>query len=301
MTPVMLAIFVGLASFFTIGALLAFVVALWWRARPAADADRLFALRMLPAGGGILLTLGIVAPAFLRFEPPHDGEQAGPVLLVLAACGAFVLAAGLVRVVRAIVRTRQLRRRWLASASALPALDADMPAHLIDVPFPVVAIIGIRRPVLVISQRVTGGCSADEVQLITAHERAHLRARDNLKRLLIDGCPDVLRWTSTGHAIAAAWAASAEDAADDAATRGERRARIALASVLLRVARMAVGSAPAPQLVSTLVGRAGSRARRNRRRRAERRAAVRHALRGGNARRPRTVRTCAKSPHRRAT
>jgi beta-lactamase regulating signal transducer with metallopeptidase domain len=257
MTPAMLAILVGLASFFACSTLLAAIVALWWRVRPVADVDRLFALRMLPAVGGLLLTLGIVAPAFVRFEPPHEGEQAGPMLLVLAACGAFAIAAGLVRATRAIVRTHELRRRWLSESSAMPAFDGAMPAHLIDVPYPVVAIIGIRRPVLVISQRVTGGCSADEVQLIAAHERAHLRARDNMKRLLIDGCPDVLRWTSTGDAIASAWAASAEDAADDAATRGDRRARIALASVLVRVARMAVGNAPAPQLVSALVGLAG--------------------------------------------
>lgn len=257
MSPALLALFVGLASYSACSTLLAGVVALWWRVRPVQDVDSVFALRMLPVAGGLLLTLGLVAPAFVRFEPPHDGELAGPVLQILAAGGAFVLGAGLARMARAVLRTRQLQRRWLTESSALPAFDGGTPTHLIDVPYPVVAVIGIRRPVLVISQRVTGGCSADEVELITAHEHAHLRARDNLKRLLIDSCPDVLRWTSTGRAIAAVWAASAEDAADDAATEGDRRARIALASVLLRVARMAVAGAPAPQMVSSLIGVAG--------------------------------------------
>ncbi len=104
---------------------------------------------------------------------------------------------------------------------------------------------------------MTGGCSTDEVQLITDHERAHLRAHDNLKRSLIDGCPDVLRWTATGRDIAAAWSAAAEDAADDAATAGGTARASRWRSVLLRVARMAIGDSPAPQFASALVGLTG--------------------------------------------
>lgn len=270
MTPTSLAALVGVASFFALSTLLAAGVAAWWRlARPTTmDANRLLALRLAAAVGGFLLTACLVTPAFVRFEPAHDGERPGPLLLLLSAAGAWVMLAGLVRVMRAVILTRRLRLRWLASASTVPQFlvrhsasrdggDGRMPAHLIDVPYPVVAIIGILRPMLVVSRTVAGGCSVNEVQLIAAHERAHLRAHDNLKRLLIDGCPDVLRWTATGRDIAAAWSAAAEDAADDTATGGDRRARIALASVLLRVARMAIGESPAPQFASALVGLTG--------------------------------------------
>lgn len=259
MTPTLLAALVGLASSFALSTLLACVVSLWWRTVRGStlDSSRLFALRLIPAVGGMLLTGCLVTPAFLRFEPARDAEQPGPVLLLLGAGGMFVLVAGGVRILRAVSLTRRLRRRWLASASTLPALDGKMPAHLIDVPYPLVAIVGILRPVLVVSRKVAGGCSANEVQLIAAHEQAHLRARDNLKRLIIDGCPDVLRWTRTGREIAEAWSASAEDAADDAATQGDRLARIALAGVLLRVARMAVSGSPAPGFASALVGLSG--------------------------------------------
>lgn len=259
MTPTVLAGLVGLASYFAISSVLALAISLWWRIeRPAvADANRLLALRLLPAGGGGLLTLLLVVPAFLHFEPAHDGERAGPLLWLLSAGGAFVLAGGLTRIVRAVVHTRRLRLRWLQSASALRPFDGRTPAHLIDVPYPVVAIVGILRPILVVSRDVAGECSDDEVRLIAAHERAHLRARDNLKRLLIDGCPDLLRWTRTGRDISRAWAACAEDAADDAAAGGDRRARIRLASVLLRVARMTVDGSPAPRLASALVGLSG--------------------------------------------
>jgi Zn-dependent protease with chaperone function len=262
MTPLGLAALVAIASYFAISTLLATGVSAWWRtARPSAlDASRLLAIRLLPAAGGLLLTACIVAPAFLRFEPAQAGERPGPVLLALGSAGFIVLLAGAARVLRAVFLTHRLRRQWLASASSLPALDGQTPAHLIDVSYPVVAIVGISRPVLVVSRTVVGGCSADEMQLIAAHERAHLRARDNLKRLAIDGCPDVLHWTRVGRDIAAAWSAMAEDAADDAATGGDRGARMALARVLVRVARMAVNGAQgverrvAPELASALVG-----------------------------------------------
>lgn len=256
MTPLLLAGLVGVASFFTLSTLLAIAVSSWWQLRrdELIDADQLLAARLLPSLGGFALTLCVVAPAFMRFEPAHDGEEAGPLLLALSACGAVVLTASVTRVTRAIALTRRLRQRWLASSSTLPPFDDRTPAHLIDVPFPVVAIIGIVAPVLVVSRDVAAGCSADEVRLIAAHERAHLHAGDNLKRLLIDGCPDLLQGTNTGRDIASAWSAAAEDAADDAATGEDRRARIALAAVLLRVARMALSGSAAPQLVSALVG-----------------------------------------------
>lgn len=256
MSAPLLAGLVALASYFTISTGLSAVVLACWRvARPLlTDANVLFALRLLPSIGGLLLTACLVAPAFLRFEPDHDGEQPGPLLLALSAAGLAMLAAGVRHIARAIVLTRRLRLRWLSTASALPSLDGRTPAHLIDVAFPVVAIIGIFRPVLVVSTKVAGGCSSDEVELIAAHERAHLRAGDNLKRLLVDGCPDILRWTATGRELSGAWAAAAEDEADDAATGGDRRARIAMASVLLRVARMAIGQSPSAQLASALVG-----------------------------------------------
>ncbi len=74
------------------------------------------------------------------------------------------MLAGLVRIVRAVILTRRLRLHWLASASPVPPLlvrhdgsredgDAGMPAHLIDEPYPIVAIIGILRPMLVVSER----------------------------------------------------------------------------------------------------------------------------------------------------
>jgi len=259
MTPLLLASLVGLASFFALSSFVAACVSAWWRiARPSTmDANRLLALRLLPVAAGLLLTGCVVTPAFLRFEPAGDAEQAGPVLLLLGAAGVLVLAAGAVRMLGAVLLTRRLRQRWLASASGVRPLDGATPARLIDVPYPLVAIVGILRPVLVVSRTVAGTCSEDEVQLIAAHERAHLRARDNLKRLIIDGCPDVMRWTRTGREIAAAWSASAEDAADDAATGGDRHARIALAAVLLRVARMAVSGSPAPRFASALVGLSG--------------------------------------------
>jgi hypothetical protein len=54
--------------------------------------------------------------------------------------------------------------------------------------------------------------------------------------------PDMLRWTPMHHEIVDAWHHAAEDAADDATTRGEPIARAELAALLLKVVRLA----PAP-------------------------------------------------------
>lgn len=259
MNPLVLAGCVGLASFFTLNALASGGIAAWWqwrRPRPL-DADHLLLVKLAPALGSLALTLCVVVPPFLRPEPAHAHDGAGPLLLALSAAGALVLAAAVQRVAGALVITRRLRRGWLAASSALPAADAGVPARLVEVPYPLVGVIGIARPMMVVSRMVQEGCADDELRLIAAHERAHLRACDNLKRLLIDGCPDVLRHTAAGRALDAAWAAAVEDAADDAAAGADRGARMTLARALLRVARMAVGAPPAARPTTALVDAAG--------------------------------------------
>ena len=71
-----------------------------------------------------------------------------------------------------------------------------------------------------------------------AHERAHVAARDNLKRLWLQCGVDGVVWTRRGAVMEGAWQEAAEDAADDRATLAGSRA-VDLASALVTVARMA--------------------------------------------------------------
>jgi beta-lactamase regulating signal transducer with metallopeptidase domain len=93
-------------------------------------------------------------------------------------------------------------------------------------------------PKLLAARTVIDACTRDELAGIVAHERGHLHAMDNLKRWLMACAPDILRWTPMHHAMLAAWCDAAEDAADDAATAGEEAARLNLAALLVKVARL---------------------------------------------------------------
>jgi len=73
---------------------------------------------------------------------------------------------------------------------------------------------------------------------VVAHEAAHLSARDNLKLLLLLACPDALAWTSLDAVLSERWRREAEFAADQRATGDDPQKRLALASALIRVARL---------------------------------------------------------------
>ena len=78
-----------------------------------------------------------------------------------------------------------------------------------------------------------------------AHERGHLDARDNLKRLLLRACPDLVAFSPASGAIEQEWARAAEVRADERASRGGRETALALAAGLVKVARMVPMSAAA--------------------------------------------------------
>jgi beta-lactamase regulating signal transducer with metallopeptidase domain len=74
------------------------------------------------------------------------------------------------------------------------------------------------------------------------HERAHVASRDNLKRLVLRGCPR-LPFSSL---LDTAWSMAAEEAADARAAGDDPGRRLDLAHALIRLARLApVSNLPA--------------------------------------------------------
>lgn len=200
-------------------------------------------LRLAPAATGLLAAGLLVLPAYLLYEPRSSGEH-----VTLAVFAATLLAAiPLVRsghdTWRAWRSTRARVATWLADAEPLPPrADLACPAYAVRAPFPVVAAVGVRRPFLVVSRAVIEACSDDELTAILAHEATHLRHRDNLKRLLMFGAPDLLARTAIARTLELGWQRAAEEVADDGA--GAQRS-LDLAAALVKVARLARGL-PAP-------------------------------------------------------
>jgi len=248
MSPAVLLGLVLLATFGLAGLMLSGLVALAWRTgleRLSATSVDLLGLRLLPSAGALLLALTVVLPAFLSFEPHREREAAGPLVMVLAALAAAGLAGG-------------IWRGWRACRAARALLDCCRPGedsigretvHVVEAAEPLVAVIGAWRPRIVTTALVKAACNAEEFRAVLAHEAAHLAARDNLKLLMLLAAPDALALTPVAAALTERWRGAAECEADQRATRGDSERRLALASALIKVARLVKSrSAPHPAL-----------------------------------------------------
>lgn len=263
MTRPLLVISVALASYAVLSSVASLMVMAYWRtgvaqriASPGSRARGLVLLRALPSIAAFLVIGAIVMPAFLIFEPVRAFEAVGPAFVALAALGFLLLASGVASATRSAFATWQIERRWLRAAEPL-AFDppAGVPAYAIDSFAPTIALVGVFAPKLIAARTVIDACDRHELANIVAHERGHLQSRDNLKRWLMASAPDALRWTAVHSEIANAWDDAAEDAADDEATAGQEAARVDLAALLVKVARLSARPALTTATVSPFIAR----------------------------------------------
>jgi len=198
---------------------------------PAQAARWLLKLRLLPLALSTLVVGGLCWPSYLWLEPADGGERWSLGFCLAALAGALLLLAALGRLARAYRSHRPLVRqaRCLGRVLVVPG------------PQPIMALLGILRPRLLISRNLLQLLSPAQLDAGMRHERAHLRARDNFKRLLILASP------APGprlRELERAWARATEWAADDRAVAGDALRSVTLASTLVAVARLSP-SAPA--------------------------------------------------------
>jgi beta-lactamase regulating signal transducer with metallopeptidase domain len=121
---------------------------------------------------------------------------------------------------------------------------------------PLLALTGIVRPRLVISQRVVSALSGRQLAAVLRHEHAHRLSHDNLKRLVILLSPGLFPFFRGFDNLERAWARYTEWAADDlavdGAVDGDGRRSLPLAAALVRVARLGFAG-PAPPLATSLL------------------------------------------------
>jgi hypothetical protein len=222
-------------------------------------ASAYLSLRLAPTAAGALFAGLIFLPAFLLFEPRNSGEQVSAAILALTLLATVPLLRCGREAVAAWRSTRARVTGWLTDAEPLRLRDTpSCPAYVVHAPFPVVAVVGVRRPFLVVSRTVLETCSGDELSAILAHEATHLRRRDNLKRLLMLTTPDLLAGTAAARDMELRWQRASEEAADDGA--GSQRS-LDLAAALVKVARLAQGL-PAPPATMAAFCRGDDIARR---------------------------------------
>ena len=233
---------VVLATYGLFNLLLSAAVVLAWRTglrQRLAEADAVLALRLLPAMGSATLVLTVVLPAFVLYEPPHAHDHPGMLLVASALFALIVFADGARRGLKASRATRALVR-GAQPLVAHPAGGADV--TVINVREPLVGVVGGWKQRIVAARCVAAACDHEEFRQVLAHEAAHMRARDNLKLLMLLTLPDALAWLPTGGALTERWRAATELEADERASGSDPRKRVALASALIKVARLSIAS-----------------------------------------------------------
>lgn len=240
-----------LAAYGLFNLLLSAAVVLAWRAglrRYLTDAGAVLSVRLLPAMGSATIVLTVVLPAFLLYEPRHAHDQPGPLLVIAAVFALLVLGDGLRRGFKALRATRALLRTSQPLSAHSEAVNTEL--TVLNIKEPLVAVVGGLRQRIVAARCVTAACDDEEFRQVLAHEAAHMDARDNLKRLLLLTMPDALAWLPTGSALTERWRAAIELEADERASGADPRRRVALASALIKVARLSLASGRPPRVAS---------------------------------------------------
>jgi len=215
----------------------------------AGERARVFAAwRLAPAAVGSAFAL-VIAAAFFRFEPRHTTEEPGVLLLSAAGITLFLAAQAARRMIRALRSGIECGRLVRACGRRVERSDGA-PIWLVDTEYPVAAVVGVLRTRLLVSTRIVQECTPGEFDAVLRHEQAHVNRRDNVVRAAMLALPNPLSLTRAGREMEAHWGAAAEESADDLAAGQEAASRAALASALLRVARMA--RTPAPRWMPAL-------------------------------------------------
>jgi Zn-dependent protease with chaperone function len=211
--------------------------------RPRSAAGFLLTLRLLPPAFSAMLVALLCVPSYLRFEPRVAQEEVGFVCAAAAILGAALCASALSKAMRALVRSS----RFVQDCEGVKSTVHGETVWILKQSAGL-ALAGILRPRLLISESALGALSSDQLAIALRHERAHRASHDNLKRLLMLLAPSIFPRLRS---LERAWAKFAEWAADDEAASGDAD-RSALAATLIQVARLQA-SISMPRLVTSLV------------------------------------------------
>jgi beta-lactamase regulating signal transducer with metallopeptidase domain len=244
---------VSFSMFFLLYSGLSVAVAILWarvwthseRYSARHRADLLFAIRVLPLAISLAVTLAFTVPSFVLLEPHATREPVGAIPIVLGLCGLILLLRGILNAAAAVLRASTTIATWVGNG-LLVNRESSVPVLRISRVVPALTAAGIFRPLVLISEAVESVLNANELQSALRHELAHVRRRDNLKKLL-------LRFVAFPgmHALEVAWLQATEMAADDAAVSTATEA-LDLAAALIKLSLL--GSLPsAPDIATTLV------------------------------------------------
>ncbi|MFN2454277.1 MAG: M48 family metalloprotease [Pyrinomonadaceae bacterium] len=242
-----LGVCLALAALLVINALVSLLIAALWRvvARFADSwsavtrAQTLFMLRTLPAAAALSFVVLLLLPAYVVYEPRATSEKISLQLILLAVVSVICIVLAVWRGFACWYATRRLVADWMRHAAPVRLANVSLPVYRIRHQFPVLAVVGALRPRLFIASQLFDSLSDAELAAALAHERGHLYARDNLKRVVMRVCRDMLAIVPCGRGLDKAWKDASEAAADERATQADSRNALELAAALVKIARLA--------------------------------------------------------------
>jgi hypothetical protein len=252
----------GVAVSLSIGVIvyvcLSMAVLLAWRVvRPDALrysakslADLLFALRLFPMLVSAAVMLLLAVPSFLWLEPRAVTEPIGLVPVAVSLCGLAGIAWGIWNGASALHRALRTVANWANAASVISSAPAGFEG---SVPLlrslsvsPPLAVAGIVRPAVWVSQTAEFLLSEGELTSALRHEMVHVLRKDNLRKLIFR----VLAFPGMAK-LESAWCEATEMAADEAAVSNRSEA-LNLAAAVIKLSRCTPLESPG-ELTTALV------------------------------------------------
>ena len=214
----------------------------------------LYAVQILPIMLSAALTAFGLVPDYLIHETNIASERVGWFCLALAFATTLWFARSFTSGWNLLAETVRFTRACRRGGQDVPAASTGTPIVAMQEMPPGLALVGLLRPLILISSSLLaqGGLDPLALEVALDHERAHARTLDNWKLFSLHALPSMHLRLPGGKTWSRHWSNAAECAADNDAVRGESTRALLLAETLVALSRNA-STANLPVVSTTLM------------------------------------------------
>jgi beta-lactamase regulating signal transducer with metallopeptidase domain len=198
----------------------------------------LFGLRLAPFIATLIAALIFIVPAFLQYEPRSTHERVSVSIAFFALIALLIVFGGLLRSISAILQSNRVMNAWMKDSDEEPTQLEGVSVHRCRHDSPVIAVLGLWRTRIFVSNQVFETLSSEELNAALRHEAVHARGKDTFKKLALHFSPKVFPAWDLLAPIREGWAKACELAADEEAAAHDSQCTLSLASALVKVSRL---------------------------------------------------------------